>query len=508
MKKLRKLSLILVLVLLMQCLCPVAWATEVEDSQASESVAAESGAAEESAGDETAESSAEDTIPQNISGDASVNSGCNSINAQNPLVNNSELVVEGNAALMYELTTDTLLYAYNPDAKMYPASLTKVMTCLLALEYGDMDQIVTVSSSALSGMDPSGSTCDLVVGEEIPMKELVYCLLVASANDAAAVISETVAGSEEAFVALMNQKASELGCTNTNFVNPHGLHDDNHYTTARDMAKILMAALEYDLFREVYSTTEHEVPATNMSDARTIYTTNYMISTAIVETYYDSRVIGGKTGFTTPAGRCLVAVAEDNGMQLLTVFMGGKTEEDVENGGYSYGSFEETSEMLDYGFDKFTAGQILSADEVLTSLTVSGAEHNTQAYVKEAATTALPSGFTFDQLRYEYLLDDGTLTAPVYAGQALGVVRVWYQSRCLAQREIYATVDAEVKQTEPENTKRGLTSGAGSDFLQIVLTVILVLLGLILVMVLITMIRNAFIRARRKRRRRSRRRSR
>jgi len=164
--------------------------------------------------------------------------------------------------------------------------------------------------------------------------------------------------------------------------------------------------------------------------------------------------------------------------------------------------------MLNYCFDNIITGQILSPNDIVASLPVAGAENNTQAYVRDEAWTALPSGFTYDQLRYEYILDDGTLTAPVYADDALGIVRVWYQSRCLAQREIYAAVTAEVKETQANILSLREKSGAGSDFLQIVLTVILVILGLILLMVLITLIRNAVIRSRRKKRRRSRVRSR
>ena len=508
MKKFPGISLTLTILLVFQMVCFPALATQVEETNSalSESIADPS---QETGISPEQESLYSGSDEGSLSGDVSVNSGCNSINAVTTMMNGNELEVEAGAALMYEMNTGTLLYAYNADTKMYPASVTKVMTCLIALEHGNMDDIVTVSESVVANRDPSGSNCALVAGEQISLRELIYCLMVASANDAGSAISEYIAGSEEAFVELMNQKAAELGCSNTHFVNPHGLHDEQHYTTARDLAKIMLAALEHELFREVYSTKLHEVPATNMSEARSLISTNYMIEKSVVDYYYDQRVVGGKTGFTTPAGRCLAAVSESGGMKLLTVVMGGVTELN-DNGSVKYGSFEQTGKLIDYGFENFVSAQILSPDAVLTAFPVTGGANNIQAAVKQAVGSAIPIGTQNDQLRYEYVLDDGTLTAPVEAGEALGVVRVWYQSKCVAQAEIYAVTGSAVKQTQAaEDPAVGNTEvQEDRDIWHIVLVVVLVLLAMIVVMLVISTVRSAMIRARRKKRRQNHRRSR
>lgn len=510
MKKFRGLHILLALALMFQLTLTPAAATEAE--QAQETMAESAASSEPDASDETGESSetgesaaTEETyaIPENVSGDASVNSGCNSINANMPLIDSNDLPLEeAKAALMYELNSGTLLYTNNADEKMYPASTTKIMTCLIALEQGNLDEVLTVSESVVANRDPDGSNANLIAGEEMTMRDLIYCLMVASANDAGSLISEHIAGSEEAFVELMNQKAAELGCSNTHFANPHGLHDENHYTTARDLAKIMMAALEYDFFQEVYSTKVYTVPATNKSEERRLLSTNYMIEKSQVDHYYDERVIGGKTGFTTPAGRCLVAVSEVDDMKLLTVVLGGEAGLNEYNV-VTYGSFEETGNLIDYGFNNFTTGQVLSSDAVLESFAVSGGANDTQAVVKESVSTVIPSDMPQSQLRYEYVLDHGTLTAPIEAGEPLGVVRVWYQAKCLAQKEIYASISSPVKQTIIANDPAVENAAAEeeNDIWHIVLIMILVLMVLIVAMLVISGIRNSIIRARRKRRR-------
>ena len=511
MKKFPGLSLLLATVLVLQMLFVPAFAVETE-AETPDTAAESSDEIVETGSEGTTEPtdpSTEFTIPENISGDASVNAGCNSINAAQALIETNALELDLKAALMYELNSDTLLYAMNPDEKMYPASVTKLMTCLIALEKGNVEDIVTVSEAVAASTDPDGSNAKLQAGEEISLKDLLYCLMVKSANDAAATIAEYIGGSEAAFVEMMNDKAAELGCSNTHFVNPHGLHDENHYTCARDLAKILMAALEYDLFQEIYSTKIYEVPATNKSEARRLVTTNYMIEKSNIEYYYDERVIGGKTGFTTPAGRCFAGVSESGDLKLLTVVMGGTTS--LSDSGLAiYGSFEETGNLIEYAFDNFTSGQLLSPDAYLTSFPVTGGENDTQAVVKEAVSAVVPLDMPKSQLRYEYLLDDGTLSAPIQAGQALGVVRVWYQSNCLAQEEIYATVDSPVKEavaaTDPAVSNTAVQEG--SDILQIVLIIILILLALILLMIVISMIRSSMLRARRRKQRRNQRRRR
>lgn len=506
MKKFPLLNIFLAFLLIFQLTAVPVLATETDQEATDETVSSESTEAAVSdplAATEGIVIPTEAISSESMGGDASVSAGCHSINAANPLIDTNDLLIEdAGAALMYELNSGTLLYGMNIDQKMYPASVTKVMTCLIAIENGNMDDVVTVSESVVASRDPDGSNADLVEGEELTLRDLIFCLMVASANDAGQLISEHIAGSTDAFVEMMNAKAQELGCTNTHFANPHGLHDENHYTTARDLAKIMLAALEHELFREAYSAKVYEVPATNKSEKRRLLSTNYMIEKTMVDHYYDERVIGGKTGFTTPAGRCLAAVSESGDMKLLTVVLGGTTDLN-QYGVVVYGSFGATGDLIDMGFDNYTTAQVLSSDAVLSSFPVSGGENDTQAVVRSSISTVVPSDMAVSQLRYEYILDDGTLTAPVDAGQSLGLVRVWYQAKCLAQREIYASISSPVKETVVA-TDPALTNDAvekESNLWQYVLIAILVLLVIIVIMLVISSVRASMIRARRRRNR-------
>lgn len=348
----------------------------------------------------------------NLSGDTSVTGGSHSIDAQMPIAGLVERTVDAKAAMLYELETGTMLYGYNVDDKVYPASLTKVMTCLVALEMcGDLDEIITVPESVIANKDPNGSGMDLQSGEELSMIDLLYGLMVQSANDAASTIATHLCGSEEAFVRKMNQKAAQIGCTQTNFVNVHGLHHEDHYTTARDMGRIMIAALEYDVFRTLYSTTSYRIDATNKSEERKMYTTNYMISEAIYQQYYDSRVIGGKTGFTTPAGRCLVTVSESGGMKLLCVMMGAEPIM-TENGPGSVDQahFDQTRSLISYGFNNYTSVQVLSPNQTIGQFAVDNSTSALQGVVRESVDTLVPVNSDLSTIRYEYSLDRETLT--------------------------------------------------------------------------------------------------
>lgn len=497
MKKFPLVSYLLVFTLILQLWAVPVFATQPDET--GDTVSAESTAPLPSS--EAAPLPTEAISSQALGGDASVSAGCHSINADNPLIDTNDMLIEeAGAALMYELNSGTLLYGYNIDQKMYPASVTKVMTCLVAIENGNMDDVVTVSESVVAARDPDGSNADLVEGEELTMRDLIFCLMVASANDAGHLISEHIAGSTEAFVEMMNQKAQELGCTGTHFANPHGLHDENHYTTARDIAKIMLAAMEHELFLEAYSSKVYEVPATNKSEERRLLSTNYMIEKTMVDHYYDSRVIGGKTGFTTPAGRCLAAVSESGDMKLLTVVLGGTTDLN-QYGVVVYGSFGVTGDLIDMGFDNYTTAQVLSSDAILSSFPVSGGENDTQAVVRDSISTVVPADMAVGQLRYEYILDDGNLTAPVEKGQSLGLVRVWYQAKCLAQREIYASIASPVKETvvATDPARDNEVAQKESNLWQYVLIAILVLLVLIVIMMVISSVRASMLRAKRRR---------
>ena len=181
------------------------------------------------------------------------------------------------SAILVEASTGLVIFEKNPDEIMYPASTTKIMTCLLALMFSDLDQMCTVTAEDITFYEDGVTTADLREGEEISMRDLLYAALLKSANDAANVIARSVSGSTSGFVDLMNEAAVSFGCTATHFANPHGLHDDYHFTTARDMAIIAREAMKNETFRDMVSAKSYTTSKTNLMRARTFSNSNYLL---------------------------------------------------------------------------------------------------------------------------------------------------------------------------------------------------------------------------------------
>lgn len=486
MFKKRFLAILLTAFLLFQAVSLPALADEEETATPEEPVAS----TEPLTPEETI-ASAEPVTPDQAGSDSG-------IDAMQALSGPNDLDVDGEAVLLYEMNSGTMVYAKNIDGRREPASLTKVMTCLLALEHGVLTDQVTASAEALADQDPNGSKSGLMVGEVFTLEQLLYCLMIQSANDAAPIIAEHIAGSESAFLDMMNKKAQELGCTGTHFANTHGLHNEDHYTTARDMAKIMLAALEYDKFREIYSTTRYELPPTNLcEESRIMYTTNYLIGTAYTSDYYDSRVIGGKTGFTTPAGRCIMCTAEEGNLMYLCVVMGASTIETEEY--TTYGSFVTASKIFDHGFDNFDFAEVLSPLAPVAQLPVKDATESVVLTPSEAVTTILPENYDETLLVTTYTLSSSEgLAAPLKAGEVVGTVSIYYDSICVGQTDLVTVTSAE---------KRAFAAAAAQTAEDIaespwrfVIIVVSVLLGILVLLYLWS----TWIRWRNRRRRRRR----
>ena len=216
------------------------------------------------------------------------------------------------AALLYEASTDTVLYAYNADQKMFPASTTKLMTAALALEYGNPEDVVTVKQTAVDNIVSYGNdlrnSVYFLTGEKVNFMDMLDMLLVYSNNTAGNILAEHVAGSIDAFVELMNTKAQELGCTGTHFVNTHGLHTEEHYTTASDLLKIAQYAFSNEKIVAAMQKTTIKTPVTNKHKTQTtLANTNLLVSS-----YKLNGLIAGKTGSTTAAGYCLVSACKED----------------------------------------------------------------------------------------------------------------------------------------------------------------------------------------------------
>jgi len=444
--------------------------------------------------------------------DVSVTNGCHTVNAARPLSESKQLVETSKAVILFELNSDTLLYAWNPDTTIYPASMVKLMTAIIALERGSLTDTVEVTRAALNQVAIGSVSAGLKAGEHISLEALLYCMMTASANDAAVVIAEHIAGSQEAFVYMMNEKAAQLGCTGTHYSNAHGLHDEQTYTTARDICRIMDYALENPQFKALFTAKNYTVPATDKSDSRYIQTTNYMMSKEYTSKYFDARVTGGKTGATDQAGRCLVLTAEAGGMNLLGIVMGAvPTYEEEGIILKTHGSFEEMQILLDHAFDNYEYRQIFYQDQALKQYPVSGGTNSVVVSPVSRLATVLPVGIDESRLTWTYDDNIGTITAPVKQGQKISAVQVWLDNNCLAQTELVAINAVDVYQAPTESLKPGDIVVDDSKP-PVWLWVIGVLLGVIVLIVVCILIARgvaiAKARSRIRRRRRNRRRTR
>ena len=350
--------------------------------------------------------------------------------------------VEAKAALLIDPDTEEILYARNIHERLYPASLTKIMTCLLVLEAIDskviaMDTVLTASEPAVTSIPPDGSTAGIQVGEELTVEELLYCIMLSSANEGCNMLAEAIDGSIDAFVARMNQKAQDLGCEGSHFCNTNGLPDPNHYTTAWDLYVITKEARTHPEFMPLVGTIYHEVPATNLSEARKLYTTNYLISSYRTSYYLYQGADGIKTGSTSAAGHCLVASASRSGRSLLSVVLG--TERvTLEDGTILTKSFVETGKLFDWGFDGFTRQILLGGDELVgeVPVTLSQEQNTVKVHPSEEVERLLPKEMNpKTDVDRTITLTEESVEAPVTKGQVLG------QMTLSSGDTVYAVVD-------------------------------------------------------------------
>lgn len=451
-------------------------------------------------------------------GDASVTHGAASLAGQKPLGGSIKRLETAKAALLYELNTGTLLYTWNPDARMHPASLVKVMTAMVALEEGSLADPVTITSAMLSQLTSLDLFTNFKEGEQLTLGDLVHSCMVTSSNAASALIAIHISGSEASFVSKMNARAKELGCTDTNFVNSHGIPHDSQYTTARDMARILEAALQSEEFRQVFGAETYTIPATNLSEEKELVTTNYFLTKRGISKFYDSRVTGGKSGAASTQDRSIVFTAQSGELNLLGVVMGAEGETGADGSTLRHhGSFEEATVLMNYGFDSFTTAQILFSGKSLAQFQVENSANDIVGRPVSSVSSALPAGTTLEHLSWQYVLDD-SLTAPVKKGDVIGAIQVWCGDVCVAQSEMVSMNGArltDAMQAESDRLAANEDEKDNDGFTQF-LMVIGILLGAALVLGALLMIlvwtRAAIAqsrsRTRSRRRRQSRRRSR
>lgn len=336
------------------------------------------------------------------------------------LENNIE--ISAPSAILIESKTGRILYEKNSDEKRYPASTTKIMTALLTLEnVEDLQSKATVSYNAVFSV-PSGYSVDtLKVGEELSIEELLYALLVKSSNEAANVLAEYVAGNVDSFATMMNTRAAELGCKNTNFVNPNGIHNENHYSTAYDLSLIAKEAMKNETFRKIVSTVSHTLPSTNKYEQtdRNLITTNDLINKKN-KNYYEY-AIGIKTGYTAYAKNCLVAGANKDGVELISVVLG--TDKKEINGLSKRDA--DTKTLFEYVYNNFSQKKVSTARETVVGQTkIKGAttetknlDLNTDSDINILVTNDKEK----DEINGEIKLNED-IKAPIAKGDTLGTI--------------------------------------------------------------------------------------
>jgi len=336
------------------------------------------------------------------------------------------------AAYLYCFENEQVLFSQNSQKQIYPASTVKLMTGILALEHykDNMDKVLTVPSFVIRTV--SGNHIEMKTGEEFTVEQLIHALIVGSANDAALVLANDIAGSVESFVTMMNEKAKELGALNTHYTNPTGIHNPSMVTTAEDIAKIAVYAYRMERFAEIASMASYSMEPTNKSLSRNIHTKNYMLSTLINPNYRDKEVNGLNAGSTNEAGSCLVATKYTGGLTYLCIVMG--AEYDAETGDiYSYITAKE---LFNWAKKNFSYIKVLDSSSIICEIpvTMSSKTDYVTLLPQSSVELFLPADSVVEDIvKINWILDSESLEAPVASGVVVGTATVTYRDNIVAR---------------------------------------------------------------------------
>lgn len=348
--------------------------------------------------------------------------------------------LDATAALLVSPGSGMVLYSKNADQKRYPASTTKIMTALLTLEnVSNLDETVTSEAVDFENVTADSSNAGILLGEQVTVRDLLYALMLPSANEAAYMLARHVGGSWEQFVDMMNDRAAELGCTGTHFCNPCGLHEEDHYTTAHDLYLIAKEAMKDVTFRDIVSTVQHRMAKTNLHEERIIYTTNQLIFSSFQPWSY-ANCLGIKTGHTSQAGNCFVGYAEYGDAKLFSVVLG------CSDSSKEYpsvaASFTDTKKLCQWGFENFTSKTLARQGEEVTYTKVKLSTDTNQLLLtaKADVVALLPKDLDVKALE---LVEDipEEVKAPVKAGDPIGTATYRYNGTDYGTVELVALND-------------------------------------------------------------------
>ena len=349
--------------------------------------------------------------------------------------------ISAEAAVLIDSSSEKILYSKNETKKMYPASTTKILTAILTIENCNLDDIVTVPYEAIATIPSGYSIAALQAGEQLTVKQLLEVMLVHSANDAANVLAYHVSGSIPNFANLMNDKVSELGLENTHFTNPSGKHDDNHYTTAYDLAIIMKYCMKNETFRSLSKLKYCTIPATNKYEERVFTTTNELLiynNSNVDSNYYYKYAIAGKTGYTTEAKNCLVSVSNKDDLELISVILSvGLYPNNLS------GKFIDTISLFDYGYNNYTIKKLGEKNSIVTDIEIPNGTKETKN-LDLLLSDDIIALISQDELNTHFSPDiiiNENLSAPIAQGQVIGklvynIDDIQYSSDLLASHSV------------------------------------------------------------------------
>lgn len=339
---------------------------------------------------------------------------------------NKDVKIESKSGAVYDSAHDVMLYDKNADKKMYPASCTKVLTALVVLENAkDLKKQVTVSQEAIDSLEEGSSHIALVPGEKVTIQDLLYGLILESGNDCANVLAEEIGGSKEGFAEMMNAKAKELGAVDSHFVNPHGMPNKQHYTTAHDLAVIMDACVRNEQFVKIDSALKYKIKKTNKSKSRELWNSHRMILNKYA--YYEG-VVGGKSGFTKESKCCLITYAKKNGMELIVVVM---------RNGTPHGCVEDTSALLDFYLKKH---EVMKTEASSPAGSAQIEEKDVEYEEAAMPEIIVPNDTDAEALEKKAVIDEN-VTLPVSKGDRIGEEMISVNGRLLGKADLISTVD-------------------------------------------------------------------
>lgn len=384
----------------------------------------------------------------------------NEVNAQPAILSKSAVLIDAN--------TGTVLAQKDADKKMYPASLTKIMTAILAIEMGNLSDVITVDDDTPYEID--GSHVALEPGEILTLKDLLYALMLPSANDAASTIAKHYGGSTDKFVKLMNDKSKELGALHTNFVNPHGLHDDNHYTTANDLAIITKYAMKNEIFRTIVSTQKYEIQPTNKkTEVRYFTNLNKMLYCGSSgQINVDGRWIsplyegttGVKTGYTPEAGNSLVTSAKKNGTDLIAVILNGVSLE----------MYQDAHNLFNYGFSEYQSTTLIYKNTFIQNLEIKNGDSKEISVITEEDFSTLTDKESLKNIKSKITFND--ISLPLEKNAVVGKMEFYVGDKVLGTVNLITptSVNSTLQQSSSYKTKI-------MTILKYIAVIILILIG-------------------------------